>query len=338
MKRIVQVGLFLALLAALALRLPGEAQAQAYNWSTVTVDGPDEVRGHTSIAVGANGDPMISYYDATNDDLKFAVCDMSASTNGNCDQTDDWSTVTVDSEGNVGGWLSMAVGGSGDPMISYQLYRDDNDSDLKFAICDMSGSTNGNCDQTDDWSTVTVDGRFWAVYTSIAVDGNGDPMISYFSGGLMFAMCDMSASTNGNCDQTGDWSTGLGTGADGGRWTSIAVNSDGDPMISHEIPPTGDLRFSICDVSASTNGNCDQTGEWSTVTVDSEGSGVQSSIGVDSNGDPMISYPSANLMFAICDLSASTNGNCDQAEDWSTVTVESGEALPWATSIAVTPN
>jgi hypothetical protein len=136
------------LLAVVALASPHEAQA--YDWRTVTVDAEADV-SNGSITVDANGDPMISYQDGTNDDLKFAICDRSESTGGNCDQPDDWSTVTVDAEGSVPRYLFLALNGSGDPMISYF------NSGLKFAICDRSASTNGNCDQPGDWSTVALD-------------------------------------------------------------------------------------------------------------------------------------------------------------------------------------
>ena len=188
-----------ALLAAVALGSPH--QAHAYGWSTVTVDAEADVSSG-SIAVDANGDPMISYKDATNDDLKFATCDRSAT---NCDQSADWSTVTVDSAGSVGFDTSIAVDANGDPMISYFDFAND---DLKFAICDRSESIGGNCDQTADWSTVTVDAEgIVRRYLSLALNDSGDPMISYFNFGLKFAICDRSASTNGNCDQPGDWST-----------------------------------------------------------------------------------------------------------------------------------
>jgi hypothetical protein len=44
-----------------ALALLDEGQAQAYDWSTVTVDAVNNVGEHASIAVDANGDLMISY-------------------------------------------------------------------------------------------------------------------------------------------------------------------------------------------------------------------------------------------------------------------------------------
>ena len=49
-----------------------------------------------------------------------AICDVSESANGNCDQTDDWGSVTVDSTGTVGQYTSISVDVNGDPMISYR--------------------------------------------------------------------------------------------------------------------------------------------------------------------------------------------------------------------------
>jgi len=254
-----------------------------------------------------------------------------------------WSTVTVDS-GTVGDpYTSMALGTNGDPMISYAA----GNAVLKFAMCDLSASTNGNCDQTGDWTKVWVGGNTF--YTSIAVDANGDPVISSYdwvNDQLNFAICDLSASTNGNCDQPGDWTTvTVDAEGDVGWWTSIAVDANGDPVISYRDGTNRDLKFAICDLSASTNGNCDQPGDWSKVTVDAAGYvGYHSSMAVDANGDPMISYydgTNGDLKFAICDLSASTNGNCDQPGDWTKVTVDAagnvGGTRPWRWTPAGTP-
>ena len=267
---------------------------QTADWSTVTVDAEGVVGYYNGIAMDANGDPMISYWDGNpNYDLKFAICDLSGSTNGNCDQSDDWSTVAVDSGGYVGEYTSIAVGADGDPVISYLAAASDA---LKFAICDLSASTNGSCDQPGDWRKTTVDAGISAyqLFTSIVVDTNGDPMISYFAdinGDLKFAICDLSASTNANCDQPGDWSTVILDSGGVGLCTSIAVNANGDPMISYHDWANHDLKFASCEMSASTNGNCDQPGDWSTETVDSEGNvGEWTSVAVDTNGDPVISY------------------------------------------------
>jgi hypothetical protein len=316
---------------------------QTADWNTVTVDATEGAGWFMSIAADADGNPMISYWAQwPNFGLKFAICDLSTSANGNCDQTADWRTVTVDATEGVKWFMSIAADADGNPMISY-MYSTDGDYDLKFAVCDLSTSANGNCDQTADWRTVTVDateGAGW--FTSIAADADGNPMISYRAQwpnfGLKFAVCDLSASANGNCDQTADWSTvTVGETEGEGGFTSIAADADGNPMISYWAQwPNFGLKFAVCDLSASANGNCDQTTDWNTVTVDPTeivaSDGI--SIAVGTNGDPVISYTYSTdedyrLKFAVCDLSASTNGNCDQTADWRTVDVDArGDVEP----------
>jgi len=196
-------------------------------------------------SVDANGNPMIPYPGLTSHDLKLTTCDLSESTNGNCDQPDDWRTLTLGSEAHQ---TSMAANANGDPVMSY---FDLANNDLKFAVCDLSESTNGDCDQPDDWSTATVDDEAPYVVnnTSIAVDASGNPMISYYDAvdfDIKFAICDRSASTNGNCDQTSDWSTEtVVTSQEAGYYTSIAAGANGTPMISWGGGPNRDLKLAL---------------------------------------------------------------------------------------------
>jgi hypothetical protein len=161
---------------------------QSADWSTVTVDSEGNVGDYTSIAVDPSGDPVISYRDLTNTALKFAICDLSASANANCDQTADWATVTVESDGSMGVYSAIAIDADGNPMVSH---HDATNTALKFAACDLAASANGNCDQTADWTSDTVDlagsvGRL----SSVAVNAAGNPVISYpddTNGDLKFA-------------------------------------------------------------------------------------------------------------------------------------------------------
>ena len=90
----------------------------------ITVDNDGDVGVGTSLAFDSSGNPAISYSDETSYDTKFAH-DL----DGNGDFEAD-EIIVVDSDGNVGGYSSLAFGASGNPAISYYDYTND---DLKLA-------------------------------------------------------------------------------------------------------------------------------------------------------------------------------------------------------------
>ena len=78
-----------------------------------TVDDPD-VGGHTSLAIGVDGLPVISYWDSSAGALKVAHCNDAACTGGG------ETITTVDDPANtVGAFTSIAIGTDGLPVISY---------------------------------------------------------------------------------------------------------------------------------------------------------------------------------------------------------------------------
>ena len=93
-----------------------------------TVDSTDNVGPFTSITIGVDNNPIISYYDNTYKALKVAAC-----TNPTC--TDTTTITTVDS-GSAGQYSSITIGPDGNPIISHA----DTDGNLKVAAC-----TNPTC-------------------------------------------------------------------------------------------------------------------------------------------------------------------------------------------------
>ena len=89
-----------------------------------TLDSAGDVGYFTSVAISADGLPLISYYDVTNSDLKVAHCNDVA-----CSAA---STSTLDSAGYVGLYTSVTIGADGLPLISYYDYTN---GDLKVAHC-----------------------------------------------------------------------------------------------------------------------------------------------------------------------------------------------------------
>ena len=80
----------------------------------------------TSLAIGDDGNPVISHYDTSNGDLELYVCDDAECSSG--------TNVTLETTDNVGSYTSVAIGDDGNPVISH--YDSTND-DLEFARVKM---------------------------------------------------------------------------------------------------------------------------------------------------------------------------------------------------------
>jgi hypothetical protein len=279
------------------------------DWTIVTVDRGD-VGWYTSLALDGSGNPRISYHESTNEDLQYAWCDMA------CDDTTNWDSIIVDSSGDVGRHSSL-YDSSGTSHISYYDETTVDDGDLKYATC------NSGCDTPGNWTTETVDSTDdVGLDTSLALDGGGNPHISYFDAtslNLKYAF-----------KSGGSWNIvtvdSLGTV---GQYTSLALDGSGNPRISYHGNST--LKYAWCDTV------CDDSGNWTAITVDSSASDVGefTSLALNSSGNPRISYASfpsptnGDLKYASCDA------GCDIPGNWTTETVDSTGNTGWDTSLAL---
>ena len=90
---------------------------------------------YTSIAIGTDGRPVISYYDETAGALKVAKC-----ANAACTGVPTSITTVDDPANNVGAnTSSIAIGNDGLPVISYHV--DSADGALKVAKCANAACT-----------------------------------------------------------------------------------------------------------------------------------------------------------------------------------------------------
>jgi len=186
-----------------------------FTWHTETVD--NNVGVCTSLAIGGDDIPRISYYDTSGDDLEYAY------------KNGSWNTETVESSGDVGEYNSIAVDSANKPHISYY---DASGDDLKYAYYDGS------------WHTETVDSSGdVGKYNAIALDSTNKPHISYYdaSGGnlnLKYAYKNVSWQIE-TVESSGDV----------GWYTSIAIDSSNKPHISYGDNTLKKLKYAKKDVS-----------------------------------------------------------------------------------------
>jgi hypothetical protein len=247
------------------------AYQDASGWHIQTVDTElGAYGGHISLAVDGNGYAHISYYDDTNDDLKYAHQDGSG-----------WHIETVDNEGDVGTHTSLALDEGGYPHISYYYCGTPlpfcDIGDLKYAHQDASG-----------WHIETVDSEGYVGWsTSLALDGGGYPHISYYYCGTSLPFCDIGDLKYAHQDASGWHIEIVDSEGDVGRSSSLALDESGHPHISYYY--CGTLPFS-CDIGDLKYVHQDASG-WHIETVDSEERvGEDTSLALDKNGHPHISY------------------------------------------------
>jgi PKD repeat protein len=289
--------------------------SRASDWTQIIiVDSTGDVGEYTSLAV-VDGCPAISYHDGTHQYLKYARATTSTG-----DSASDWTQiVTVDSDGMVGAYTSLAVV-DGCPAISY---LDGTNGDLKYAR-----ATTSTGESASHWTQiVTVDSAdSVGYYTSLAVV-DGCPAISYRDAtnhALKYARATTSAGGSAS-----DW-TQIVT-VDSSDWvgyhTSLAV-VDGCPAISYRDDTNNDLKY-----ARATTSTGESASHWTQiVTVASAGSvGYCTSLAVV-DGRPAISYMDmGNVNAKYARASTSTGGS---ASDWTEfVTVDSAGGS-W-TSLAV---
>jgi len=313
-----------------------------------TVDSPGNVGYYNSLALDSSGHPRIAYWDATNQDLRYAAWNGSS-----------WDIQTLDSTGSVGWCPSLAVDSSDYPHIIYGEDHDDNHHDrYKYAYKNNSGwHVETVPDQSNagwpgslaldseghahisymtwkPWTRRTLwygvrDGSPWSfepvdqtgvgagVSNSLALDSNSRPHIAYSSqasyGGprrLSYA-----AGTDSGWDIQF-----VGTAANAGWGTSLALDSSGHPHISYQDRTNENLKYAWWDPSLDGG-----AGAWDITTVDSMGDLCgYTSLALDSSRFAHISYynqTNQELRYAV-----------GSGSDWDIQTVDASGAYRYQNS------
>ena len=116
------------------------------------IDDPGEDVGrYTSIAIDADNLPMISYYDQTNGNLKFAQ-----KVAGEEDDTFVWNVYTIDDAANTGLYTSMILSDDGIPMITY-MQASDVEIGAGTSAVRLAIAANAHPAGPEDWTLTTVE-------------------------------------------------------------------------------------------------------------------------------------------------------------------------------------
>ena len=227
---------------------------------------------YASVAVGADGLGLISYYDASNDNLKVAHC-----SNVNCTA----ATITpLDTGGLVGQGTSIAIGVDGRGLISY---RDETNNALKVAHC-----SNVNC--TSATFTLYDNGLVQGPSTSITIGADGLGLIAYRAiTGVKVAHC-----SNLTC------SSATLSPLENGTTPSITIGPDGLGLISYAL---SGLRVAHCANVACTSAT---STEADTVVF----SVFESSVTIGADGLPLISYRDVDSDLGDLNVAHCSNALC----------------------------
>lgn len=238
---------------------------------------------YASIAIGADGLPVISHVDLSATSLVVAKCRDSACSAGT-------TLTTVDS---VGGGTSLVIGADGLPIIAYY---DDTALDLKVAKCaDDACST--PCGAGTTCTTVDAAGDVGR-FPAIAIGTDGTPIITYYdalNGDLMVVKCG-----DPDCAETSNINiiTPMDTGpADVGLDSAIAISlTTGRPVVVYSDVTNDALKTffcadSVCNVPCGAGTTCDTA----------YGASGHASITIDVHGNAIVSHAAGpNLVIIRC--------------------------------------
>ena len=287
--------------------------------SITSPDPADGVFGsHTSITLDGSGNPVVSYYSSTDDTLKVLHCD-----DANCAGGGESVTIPDGDPDNVGRWNSLVLDDDGYPVVSYYNNTDNslkvmhcNDPNCEGSdeqietpessmglftslVLDASGNpvvsygsndilklmhcNDPNCQGSDEKITTvdTVGSAEPEGHTSLVLDASGNPVISYYnnsSDDLKLMHCN-----DPDCEGSDENIVFVDTGGDVGVNGSLALDSNGNPVVAYYDRTNGQLRVVHCN-----DPNC-QGGNESITTPDVSG-GDGPSLVLDSTGNPVISY------------------------------------------------
>ena len=250
----------------------GTASCNTGNTAT-SIDLSNASSGHfSSIAVPADGLPVVSYHDGQNNRLRITKC-----SNATC--TVSAATTTADTGG--GAYSSLAIGADGLPIVSYLNGTFSAPAGLKILKCGNASCSSGSTIATLDASALS------GASGALVVPSDGLPMVSYQAGspgyGLRVVKCGNAACTSGNTLTLVD----APAGGVWGNTTALVAAPDGRPVLIHSEGFTGAIRAVKCGNSACSSGNIASN---IASAQDGNASGIPIAIAMPADAIPLLVY------------------------------------------------
>ena len=287
-------------------------------WFNIDVDTPGDTGQYTSVAIDpVNDTTYISYYDATNKTLRWAI-NSGFGSGGNCGPNNSWFCMTVDSGGDVGKYSSIAIkpisgGGIYYPEIGIAYY-DATNGKLKYAYGKLCPTCSWSIDTVDEPILFPTDNK--GQYSSLKYDSNGTPYIAYYfenTGGSDALMVASYVGSGGNCGYeygsvTGKWQCDAIKGGDRvGQYASLALDGAGNRHIAYYDGGNGYLWYASSFIGT----NCGPGNTWICYPIDGGNDvGQYASLYVDNGNDFHIAYYDATTDKLKYAFDKGSGGNC----------------------------
>lgn len=232
----------------------------------------NNVGSYASAAIGTDGLPILSHYDATASALRVTHCGNPQCSQGNV------TTLVDNPADSVGRYSSIAIGSDGFAVIAH--------FNLSALALRVTHCSNVACTAATSVNADGVPGLTVGEYSSLAIGADGLPIISHrdaLVSGLRVTHCGNPTCTGGNVST-------LLEGGNVGLETSIAIGLDGRAVISHRAGTANALRVTHC-------ANVVCTSADSALNVDDPANSVggSSSIAIGTDGFPVIAHRDATL-------------------------------------------
>ena len=297
--------------------------------SIVTLDATGDVGQYASLQLDAGGNPVISYYDATNGDLKIARCStptclvpvgptstptvtptatLTPSSTSTSTATAT-ATVSLTPTGTLTPTETLTPTVSATPTLTPTGTEPPTASATRTVTATPTPYTGPAITLTTVDSTGIV-----GQWTSLRLDASDDPVISYqdvTNGKLKVVHCaTLTCGGGSNAFASPD------TSGTNGLYTGLVLDAQGRPVVSYYNQTSGDLRFVRCGDATCSAGSGNVLYLLDGASTDA---GQYTSITLDAAGKPVISYAASvgGLKVVHCGDALCASGN-------TTATLQSG--------------